>query len=157
MDEQTTLDSSSSSLLLTLQTHLFGQQPRKGIKSCRMGRFSVHPSLLTSSLAWGRASQAWSAVCQDWGPASQAWGPASQPASQALAFRPGWLGLRPGCMAQQGKWTDGRTNGWTENLPILQDCPISRPLPCFPPWKPRKPHLEINLEQGKGPADHLMP
>ena len=31
---------------------------------------------------------------------------------------PGWLGLRPGWMAQGG---DERTDGRTENLPILQD------------------------------------
>ena len=53
-----------------------------------------------------------------------------------LGLRPGWLGLRPGRLALRPGWmaqrggqtyertivrTDGRTDGWTENLPILQD------------------------------------
>ena len=32
-----------------------------------------------------------------------------------------WLGLRPGWMAQRGGCTYKRTDGRTENLPILQD------------------------------------
>ena len=49
-----------------------------------------------------------------------------------MAWLAGWLGLRPGWMAQGGEQTDGRTNVRTENLPILQDfvpyrgrCPAS--------------------------------
>ena len=42
-----------------------------------------------------------------------------------------------------GGWTEGRTDVWTENLPILQD---------LVPMK-----TEEKVEQGKGTADHLMP
>ena len=47
---------------------------------------------------------------------------------------------------------DGRMNGRTENLPILQD---------FVPYRGRCPASPMKtmekVEQGKGTADHLMP
>ena len=46
---------------------------------------------------------------------------------------------------------DERTNGWTENLPILQD---------FVPYRgrcPASPHKnQGKVEQGKGTADHFI-
>ena len=55
----------------------------------------------------------------------------AQPASQASSFRPGWLGLRLGWMAQREERTDGRMDGgkispfyWT-STPIRGRCPAS--------------------------------
>ena len=50
-----------------------------------------------------------------------------------IGFKPGWLGLSAGWIAQRGERTDKQTTYiWTENLPILQDfvpywgrCPAS--------------------------------
>ena len=59
-----------------------------------------------------------------------------------------------GLPARSEAQLDGRTNEYTENLPILQD---------FVPYRgrcPACPHEnqgESRVEQGKGTADHLMP
>ena len=52
---------------------------------------------------------------------------------------------------------DGRTDGRTENLPILQDfvpyrgrCPASIKIT-------KKKTIRKKVKQGKGTADHLMP
>ena len=47
--------------------------------------------------------------------------------------------------------TDGRTDGWRENLPILQD---------FVPYRGRCPaqlQPKNYIKRGKGTADHMMP
>ena len=72
----------------------------------------------------------------------------SQPPSQASRFRPGWLGLRSGWMAQRGEQTDVNTYRKSSHSTGL--CPLSGPLPCFPPCKPRKCHFKIKVKQGKG-------
>ena len=75
---------------------------------------------------------------------------ASQPAkpqASGLAW-PGWI-------AQRGEWTDRRMNRKSPHSTGL--CPLSEPLPCFPPCKPRKCHFKLKVKQGNGTADHLMP
>ena len=108
-----------------------------GFHGGRQGRFSVRLSVRPSVCPSVRPSgwlAGWLGLRPSW-----------------LGLRPGWLGLRPGWMAQGGG-TDGRTNGRTENLPILQD---------FVPYRGRCPASPMKtkekVEQGKGTADHLMP
>ena len=72
-----------------------------------------------------------------------------------LGLRPSWLGLRPGWIAQREEWTDRRMNGKSPHSTGL--CPLSGPLPCFPPCKLRKCCFKIKVKHGKGTADLLMP
>ena len=75
------------------------------MKSCRMGRFSVRPSVCRSVRPF---------------PPSRAQEPARLALRPAwLALRPDWLGLRPAWLAlgpSKGGWTDGRTYGRTDRL-----------------------------------------
>ena len=107
---------------------LFGQRPQQGTKSRRMGRFYVRPFVRPPLLAIQpglRPSQA------DLRP--------SQPARPQASGMAGWASGLAGWASGLAGWprggdvrTYGRTNGRTENLPILQDfvpyrgrCPAS--------------------------------
>ena len=79
------------------------------------GRQGSGPDRGRSPVEWGDFPSVRSSVCSSVRPS----------VNQASGFRHGWLGLRPGWMAQRGErtdgWTDGRTDVRRENLPILQD------------------------------------
>ena len=138
-----------------------------------MGRFSiypfVHPPPPSRALEPARqvsepARQASEPASQASEPASQASEPASQasePASQAsealrpasLALRPAWLGLRPAWLAlgRSRRGMDGQTDGWMENLPILQDFAPYRS--CYPATAQLQP--KNCIKWGRGTADHI--
>ena len=67
----------------------------------------------------------------------------------------GWLGLRPGWLAQRGERMDGRTYEQTDKRKISPFYRTSSPIGAAalpPPMKTKE-----KVEQGKGTADHLMP
>ena len=136
-----------------------GSGPDRGRSPVEWGDFpSVRPSIRLSvrSPLWAiqpglRASQpslnpetwlaGWLGLMPGWLGLRPGW----------LGLRPGWLGLRPGWMAQRGGRTNERmnkrTNGQTENLPILQD---------FVPYRGRCPAcpLENQGESRAGQENH---
>ena len=109
-----------------IEKHLavFGQRPRYGTKSCRMGRFSVRSSVRPSVRPFVRPSppsRAQEPARQALDPARQASEPArqaSEPARQALEL------LTNG---RTNERTNGRTNGKSPHSTGLH--PLSGPLP----------------------------
>ena len=118
-----------------------GQRPRQGTKSCRMGRNSVRPSVRPSARPSIRPPPAGLQ-----GLKGQPAGSEGQPA--------GSEGQPAGSEGQPegGGRTDGRADGRTEFLPILQD---------FVPCRGRCPatlcDFTTSKKQGTGTADFMMP
>ena len=107
-----------------------GSGPDRGQSPVEWGDF---PSVRSSVRPFVRPSPPLWAIQPGLRPSQPGLRP-SQPSLKPETWLAGWLGLRPGWMARRGGdgQTNERTNGRTENLPILQDfvpyrgrCPAS--------------------------------
>ena len=110
---------------LSLRPHfslhpLFWAAARIGTNSCRMGKFSIHPSIRPSRASQPALRPAWLALRPDW-----------------LGLRPAWLALSPSRGERTDVWMDLRTYGRKISPIYRTSSSIGAAAPLHPNFNPK--------------------